>query len=143
MLDRIHAAPTSRDVDLRFIVHTMGDSTMFVQRIQELGNVYGRLEVIGVADKSPKDRHARWLCRCTCGEQCVVAGNDLRRGQTQSCGCLASELAAEKMQKFNRKLGRFGLPDAQGFITRNGVRDKPLVPVKLANVPGVRFTPLK
>ena len=31
---------------------------------------------------------AMWLCVCDCGKRCTVAGYDLRRGQTKSCGCL-------------------------------------------------------
>ena len=33
------------------------------------------------------DRYARWLCRCECGNEIVVAGRLLMDGNTTSCGC--------------------------------------------------------
>ena len=30
--------------------------------------------------------HSRWLCRCSCGIERVVLGNNLKRGKTSSCG---------------------------------------------------------
>ena len=27
-----------------------------------------------------------WLCKCSCGEQSVVHGNDLRNGKSKNCG---------------------------------------------------------
>lgn len=29
-----------------------------------------------------------WHCRCDCGKECDISGNDLRSGNTKSCGCL-------------------------------------------------------
>ncbi len=37
----------------------------------------------------------RWRCLCDCGNERVVQGSNLRRGLTQSCGCLGSELSRE------------------------------------------------
>ena len=31
-----------------------------------------------------------WLCKCECGNQCVVEGNALKTGNTKSCGCIKS-----------------------------------------------------
>lgn len=48
---------------------------------------YGRLttlECVGVS----KDRHKIWKCRCSCGNEKVVSSNDLKSGNTKSCGCL-------------------------------------------------------
>ena len=44
-----------------------------------------------------------WLCRCDCGAEVVVRGNNLRSGATRSCGCLHRELAS-KMAR-NRRGG--------------------------------------
>ena len=53
-----------------------------------LGEKYGRLTVIERApNKSAKDTNARWLCRCQCGKECVVYGQDLAKGRQVSCGC--------------------------------------------------------
>jgi hypothetical protein len=59
-----------------------------------VGNVYGRLTVIGFAgikgDKEHKNQRSLWLCKCSCsaGNEVIVAGNNLQSGTTKSCGCL-------------------------------------------------------
>jgi hypothetical protein len=55
----------------------------------EKGNVYGRLTVLESA--GTRDSKALWLVECECGTRKVVAGHDLRRGDTRSCGCLLTE----------------------------------------------------
>ena len=39
-----------------------------------------------------------WLCHCDCGKDCLVSSNNLRTGNTQSCGCLAKELMSIKFK---------------------------------------------
>lgn len=53
------------------------------------GARFGRLAVIGLADK--KGSHQRWLCQCDCGKQTKSLGFSLRGGKSQSCGCIAAE----------------------------------------------------
>jgi len=55
--------------------------------IDMAGKVVGRLTVIERVGCSI-DRRALWLCRCSCGGSKRVNGSDLRRGRTQSCGCI-------------------------------------------------------
>lgn len=47
---------------------------------------FGRLTVISRA-LNDKYGRATWLCRCDCGEKCIISGHRLRRGNTVSCGC--------------------------------------------------------
>jgi len=54
------------------------------------GMTFGRLTVIERA-KNANDGHARWLCRCSCGNLCIVLGKHLISGKIQSCGCLGRE----------------------------------------------------
>lgn len=63
--------------------------------IELTGQRFGRLVVLR---RAGSDRHgsALWLCRCDCGKEVVVRGSDLRSGNTQSCGCLNRECAAER-----------------------------------------------
>ena len=68
--------------------------------IDMTGQKYGRLTVIRYAGKA-KDRHAKWLCLCECGKEVVVLGRSLRRGSTQSCGCLQKELTSKRSKKEN------------------------------------------
>ena len=54
--------------------------------VDETGNVYGRLTVLGPYLSHDKDGQ-QWLCRCECGNHTVCRGSSLRMGNTTSCGC--------------------------------------------------------
>ena len=43
-----------------------------------------------------RDRHRNvlWRCECDCGKESIVRAADLKR--TKSCGCLSSELTANR-----------------------------------------------
>lgn len=54
------------------------------------GKRYGYLVVIqrvGFATSKNGTRHSTWLCKCDCGGEKVIRANDLRTGNTKSCGC--------------------------------------------------------
>jgi hypothetical protein len=57
--------------------------------VDESGNRYGRLTVIGPI--TPKTKPPSFLCKCDCGNTTKVFGSNLRRGNTRSCGCLNIE----------------------------------------------------
>jgi len=61
--------------------------------IDETGNKYGRLTVVGKADKNQNG--AMWVCECDCGGSTTTKGSQLRSGHTKSCGCLQREISAE------------------------------------------------
>jgi hypothetical protein len=42
---------------------------------------------------------ALWHCRCSCGEERLVFGSNLRRGFSRSCGCLARDKTTERNTK--------------------------------------------
>jgi hypothetical protein len=44
-------------------------------------------------------RDAFWLCRCTCGSEHIVMGNNLRSGKSTNCGCLKHEKARKRSTK--------------------------------------------
>lgn len=56
-------------------------------------HTYGRLKVISFAG----DR--KWNCVCECGVSRVVFASNLRRGTTQSCGCLSVEAKTTRATK--------------------------------------------
>ena len=66
-----------------------------MRKIDMIGQRYGRLVVISQSE-SIKPGRLRWLCKCDCGNECVVKGISLRRGNTKSCGCLSSENAQQR-----------------------------------------------
>lgn len=64
------------------------------KKIDEKGNRYGRLLVLeekGVP-KDKKNKSITWLCLCDCGNDAIVSGEYLRKGQTKSCGCLRGDI---------------------------------------------------
>ena len=75
------------------------------KRIDETGNRYGRLTVIGFAGVGAEKR-ALWRCRCDCGRETVLPGNNLRSGNTKSCGCLNIDMSTKRIVKLNTKHGK-------------------------------------
>jgi hypothetical protein len=59
------------------------------------GERFGKLVVIKSIG-SDKYRKMWWLCQCDCGNQLKVSGCSLRKGVTQSCGCLQKEQTAKR-----------------------------------------------
>lgn len=62
--------------------------------IQDLtGKVFGRLTIIEHVGFT-KNRNARWLCECTCGNTKIITASNLKSG-TQSCGCYRQEISGQ------------------------------------------------
>lgn len=57
--------------------------------IDRVGETFGSLKVLARQGHvvTANSRRVAWLCRCRCGNDCVVAGDKLATGQTTSCGC--------------------------------------------------------
>lgn len=73
------------------------------------GQTFGRWYVLG-RDWARKGDKAYWLCKCLCGNPEIrsVAGSALRRGESQSCGCLAREKSSQrnKIDLLNQTFGK-------------------------------------
>lgn len=54
------------------------------------GQRFGRLTVLRRAGVTSQ-RQAKWLCKCDCGNECIVCRTCLVKGLTRSCGCLNIE----------------------------------------------------
>jgi hypothetical protein len=54
-----------------------------------IGKRFGRLVVLSL--EYIKNQATFWRCACDCGNECIVARDNLRSGGTQSCGCLKEE----------------------------------------------------
>lgn len=52
--------------------------------------IFGRLTVLEI-DKNNSSKRVYWKCKCDCGEVVSIAGNDLKSGNTKSCGCFRKE----------------------------------------------------
>lgn len=59
------------------------------------GKNFGRLTVLErVSDGKGKD--ARWQCQCECGNFIIAQSNNLKSGNTKSCGCIQKMLLQER-----------------------------------------------
>lgn len=54
--------------------------------IELSGRQFGHLVVVAFSHKDAR-RIRHWYCKCTCGTEVVVAGNNLGSGNSKSCGC--------------------------------------------------------
>ena len=70
---------------------------------------FGRLTVIKRVGSNPKNRNARWLCKCDCGTEKLIDGVSLRNGNTKSCGCLKKELLTKLNENKEIKHNRLSL----------------------------------
>lgn len=58
-----------------------------------IGDKYGRLTVVEFVKL--ENHKTYWKCVCDCGLTVIAKGNNLRSGNTKSCGCLHREKVAE------------------------------------------------
>lgn len=73
------------------------------------GQRFGRLTVMNYTGTylSPKgSKKAKWLCKCDCGKEIIVIGNNLRKGKTKSCGCLQREITINRSTIHNMSKSR-------------------------------------
>lgn len=54
-----------------------------------VGSIFGRLTVLEF--KPSSGGRGKYLCRCSCGTEKIVAGSALLNGKSSSCGCLKLE----------------------------------------------------
>lgn len=69
-----------------------------MKKIEMIGKRFGRLTVISPAEDYVSKagiHYLRYNCLCDCGNYCTSLGNDLRRGNTNSCGCYHRDRARE------------------------------------------------
>lgn len=60
-------------------------------RIKDLtGQKFGRLTIISFA--YVRKNHTYWLCRCDCGNEIIAESYNIKRGNTNSCGCYFREV---------------------------------------------------
>lgn len=61
-----------------------------------VGQRFGRLTVLAEAGR--EGERVLWRCRCSCGTETTASGNNLKSGNTRSCGCLRREVARASMR---------------------------------------------
>ena len=71
------------------------------------GRQFGRLTVIERAGTyrprhDPFHSQPQYLCRCECGEECIVLVGSLKQGRSRSCGCLRREATGQRSKEMWR-----------------------------------------
>jgi 5-methylcytosine-specific restriction endonuclease McrA len=89
-------------------------------RINETGNCYNGIEVLQFS--GVKTGKAMWTCRCHCGKEFVTRANNLRNGNTKSCGC--SKIGMSPTEAPFRALWRDHKRRAQKFNRAWKISDK-------------------
>lgn len=60
------------------------------------GKRFGRLLIIGVSHSEKRARLKGtvlyWKCKCDCGNEVIISGPNLNKGDSHSCGCYHSDL---------------------------------------------------
>lgn len=105
--------------ELGALTNTETEKTEKLTRLNLVGEVYGRLTVLALDHIDP-DGHTIWRVRCSCpaATEKTVRANALRTGGTQSCGCLAREIAEAKKQQPKKERHRVE-PQAEGSEPRD------------------------
>lgn len=84
------------------------------------GQKFGRLTVIKYV--YTKSRNAYWLCKCECGNEKIVSGANLRKGETKSCGCLHKDSCHNlRINLLGKKFGRLTViekAEDKGVVSR-------------------------
>lgn len=70
-------------------------------KLQSVSDRYGRMLVVQkvLGNKGS----SKYLCKCDCGTEKIVLGNNLKRGHIQSCGCLRHDTKAMLTHGLSRK----------------------------------------
>ena len=79
----------------------LGRSYIMGKLIDLTGKRFGKLLVLRRLGTT-EDGVPLWECQCECGNIRPIRGTSLRRGNTQSCGCLHKEVTSKVHKKFNQ-----------------------------------------
>jgi hypothetical protein len=86
-------------------------------KIDLTGKKFGRLTVLG--DVGRCQGHVVWKCRCDCGGITEVIASSLRKGITQSCGCLHKEQLSKlrRIELIGQRFGRLTVLEDVGRMS--------------------------
>lgn len=66
-----------------------------------VGERYNSLTII--KDIGVFNKNRKFLCQCDCGNVVEVIGNNLKKNNTTSCGCVAKQMQKEKWEKYSKE----------------------------------------
>lgn len=88
-----------------------------------IGNKFGKLLVTQYA--GIKQTQKSYLCKCDCGNEVIVLSNNLKKGNSKSCGCSRKESCRKRMSKLNFKHGE---TNTKLWRTWKGILDRTTKP---------------
>ena len=65
----------------------------------QVGQVFGRLQVLSECAAKTKAGGTQWECICSCGRRKITSGTNLATGDTKSCGCLRTDTVVARSTK--------------------------------------------
>lgn len=82
---------------------------------------FNKLQVLSY---SHTDKHFRkmWNCKCDCGQLVTVAGINLTKKRTKSCGCIAKESQKSTLDLIGKQFGKLKVIEFGSWIGKNKVR---------------------
>ncbi len=84
------------------LIHGLSRSCgCFNREINLIGKKFGYLRV--VKRKKNIGNKKSWLCECRCGELLIISGNNLKTGNTKSCGCLKKEIDEKNLHLIEKR----------------------------------------
>lgn len=83
-----------------------------MKKLDLVGQRFGLLEVI--SEHGKPNPYRQFLCHCECGNKCVKAGSQLKRGKVNSCGCMRYKGAPPK----------HGMSHSPEYASWSGARDR-------------------
>lgn len=89
---------TSRNTSSHENCNGSSSRSLSAKIIDLTGLSFGRLDVVEFGGVT-RDGKAKWKCVCSCGKEVTVTSKNLRRGSTNSCGCLRVEATSERSSK--------------------------------------------
>lgn len=86
--------------------------------VLQIGDVFGRLTVIGEPVVINKSTHYR--CLCSCKKEKMVSAGLLKRGKTRSCGCLRRDSIRPKGLEVGKRFGRLTIISNDRVVINSG-----------------------
>lgn len=84
------------------------------------GQTFGMLTVLRRGENA-KDGHAKWICQCACENHTIIEvnSNQLKKGNTKSCGCLRGKNEKYYKDLTNQKFGKLTAKEMVGSASKS------------------------
>lgn len=81
--------------------YSCGCQSRKMEKIKQefIGQKFGKLTVLELDIKLTQEKKASyWKCKCDCGNIKTIAGTNLKKGFTQSCGCIGASIGENNIK---------------------------------------------